>query len=94
MPDGRLCLVCGDYGSIALGIRARYENTNAVWAPNLDAYLCEDCALSGCVIELTYRQTSDGRVRVRTNGPQRYADTVLRIGSGFKEIPGQTSLSA
>jgi len=89
----RTCLVCGEYGSVALGIRARYENTNAVWAPNLDSYLCEQHARSGCVIEITYRPTSDGRVRVTTSGPRGNVPTVLRIGSGMKETPGQETLA-
>lgn len=90
--DARRCLVCGAYGVVALGVRARYENTNAVWAPNLDAYLCEQHARSGCRIEIGFQPATDGRVRVTTDGPRGRVETVLRIGTGIKEAPGQEAL--
>lgn len=87
------CLVCGGYGSVALGVRARYENTNAVWAPNLDAYLCDNHAKSGCEIEIVYRPTDDGRVRTRVSGPRRAVETTLVIGTGRREQPGQEAIA-
>lgn len=87
------CLICGEAARISLGIRARYSNTNAVWAPNLDAYLCERHATSGCTIEIAIRATGDSRVRVTTSSPDRSVQTVLLIGSGIKEIPGQERLA-
>lgn len=60
------CFVCGDRATVSLGIRGRYENTNAVWAPNLDAHLCGEHAKSGCDIEIVFRPTTDGHVHVRT----------------------------
>jgi len=90
-PDHN-CIVCGAFGRVALGIRARTADTNAVWAPNLDAYLCDEHAVKGCVIEIVYHPADDGRVRVQTAGPRRTVQTVLVIGSGVKEIPGQERL--
>lgn len=87
-PRDRFCLVCGAYGSKSLGIRARHENTDAVWAPNLDAYLCDAHAEAGCVVTVTVEPTSDGRVRTRTFGPRGHvAATVLVIGSGGRTEP-------
>jgi len=90
------CLVCGAQGDVTLGIRARYRNTNAVWAPNLEAYLCLRHALSGNVIDINYRATSDGRVRVNTTSVNgRHSEVVLKIDTekyGQKEIPGQEGL--
>ena len=82
------CLVCGAYGSKSLGIRARHENTNAVWAPNLDAYLCDEHAEAGCAITISIEPTRDGRVRTRTFGPRgMVAATILVIGSGGRTEP-------
>ena len=58
------CLVCGERATTALGIRLRRRNTNAVWAPNLSAYLCDLHAVSGCEVGVMYRATSTGRVVV------------------------------
>jgi hypothetical protein len=88
MSAARHCLVCGAEGTKSLGIRARHENTNAVWAPNLDAWLCDLHATSGCVITIGIEPTMDGRVRTRTFGPRgAVAATVLVIGTGGKTEP-------
>jgi hypothetical protein len=92
--EQRHCIVCGEYGVIALGIRGRYENTNAVWAPNLNAYLCDEHARSGCEIEIELRPTNDGRVRTTTSGPRGSVQQALVIGTGRKEVPGQEQLIA
>lgn len=90
----RHCLVCGAHGTKSLGIRARHDNTNAVWAPNLDAWLCDLHAKAGCVITIGIEPTTDGRIRTRTFGPRgMVAATVLVIGSGGRtEPPYQESL--
>jgi hypothetical protein len=88
----RQCLFCESDGRIALGIRARYENTNAVWAPNLDAYLCEQHASDGCLIELEITARTDGKVTTIVHGPRGRIATALVIGAGVKVSPGQTAL--
>ena len=89
----RKCIVCGEYGVIALGIRARYENTNAVWAPNLDAYLCDEHANGGLLITIVLSPTSDGRVTTHTIGPRGTVSQALKIGTGTKVTPGQGTLA-
>jgi len=86
------CILCGDVGTVALGIRARYSNTNAAWAPNLDAWLCEDCTHGGCEIEVEIEPTSDGRVTTRTLTHRGSIVTQLIIGTGEKVTPGQGQL--
>lgn len=91
MNDHR-CIICGEHGPISLGIRARYSNTNAVWAPNLDAYLCGECANAGVNVEIGIRATSDGRVTTLTHGAVGEVTQSLVIGTGQKVSPGQGSL--
>lgn len=87
------CIICGELGPIALSLRARKpRSANAVWAPNLDAYLCHEHANAGIVAELTLRAGSDGRMRATTTGPQGSVQMVLIIGASMRESPGQTSL--
>src|SRR5262245_11960774 len=88
----RRCIICGEHGTVALGIRARYSNTNAVWAPNLDAYLCDDCSKSGVEISVEIEKSDDGRVTTRTYGPRGHARTALVIGTGTKVTPGQEAM--
>jgi hypothetical protein len=64
------CFVCGKQAETALGIRLRRRNTNAIWAPNLHAYLCDLHARSGAEIEVRYKETLTGRI----------AATVIRDG--------------
>lgn len=90
--NDRRCIICGEHGPISLGIRARYSNTNAVWAPNLDAYLCEGCANAGVEIAIAIKPTIDGRVTTRTRGACGDIQQSLIIGSGEKVSPGQGSL--
>lgn len=86
------CIVCGDYGVVALGVRARYSNTNAVWAPNIGAHLCAEHATSGCEIQMTLVPTKDGRVTTSITGPRGTFETALVIGTGVKVPPRQGSL--
>lgn len=89
----RVCLLCRGPASVALGVRARYENTNAVWAPNLDAYLCQSCAEAGCRITIDVAPTYDGLVTTTTRGPRgKQIETALIIGEGRKVTPGQRAL--
>lgn len=94
MVNMRSCLFCGDHTGemVALGIRARYANTNAIWAPNLSAYLCANCARSGCRITVDLEPTTDGRVTTTTTGPRGSITTALLIGKGTKVTPNQEAL--
>lgn len=61
------CLVsdCNNYADNNLGIRCRTPETYAIWAPNCDAYLCNEHAYAGCEIEITI--TPNGTRQVSTN---------------------------
>ena len=88
----RTCLVCGKDAYNALGIRCRRANTTAVWAPNLDAYLCDEHVKSGCEMAISYAPTTDGVVTTTITGPKGHVSTALRIGSKRKHTPGQQGL--
>jgi len=60
------CLVCGGKASWSLGIRARRHGGNAVFAPELGAYLCDLHARSGAEILIAFQTMSTGRVVVTT----------------------------
>jgi len=49
------CLIpnCTNDASNNLGIRCRRPETSAIWAPNCDAYLCDDHADQGYTIDIT-----------------------------------------
>lgn len=86
MVARRYCVVCGERAEVALGIRARYENTNAVWAPNTGAYLCSLHAVSGLEVTIVVVAARDGHVRVRTRGEFGKAATVLPIGDRAQSV--------
>jgi len=88
------CIICGESARNTLGIRLRYgRQRDAHWAPDLDAYLCDRHAKSGCVIGVEIAATGDGRVRTTTTGPRGSSQVVLVIDSGGrKEPPGQERL--
>jgi hypothetical protein len=49
------CLIpnCPNNAENNLGIRCRRPDTTAIWAPNCDAYLCDDHADQGYIIDIT-----------------------------------------
>ena len=49
------CLIpnCNNDANNNLGIRCRRPDTNAIWAPNCDAFLCDDHADQGYTISIT-----------------------------------------
>jgi hypothetical protein len=59
-----------------LSIRLRRPDTSAIWAPNLDAYVCDSHAVSGALLTLLFEPTSNGMVEtvvhgVSTDAPRR-----------------------
>ena len=90
-PDAR-CIVCGETARHTLGIRARYgKQRDALWAPDIDAYLCDTHAHNDCHLSLTL-EIEKGVVEIETIGPRYTARTALRIGTRTKITPGQRSL--
>lgn len=88
-----LCLVCGEVARNTLGIRCRFgRQRDALWAPDIDAYLCDKHAKAGCEITVDFTPTEDGIVTITTVGPRQTVSAALQIGTGRKLTPGQGSL--
>ena len=67
MPD---CIVpgCSLDAQNSLSIRLRRPDTSAIWAPNLDAHVCDIHATSGALIHVLYEATESGQIETVTNG--------------------------
>lgn len=61
------CLIpnCQNNATNNLGIRCRRPDTSAIWAPNCNAYLCDEHADQGYVINITL--TPDNARNITTN---------------------------
>jgi len=61
------CLIpgCQNEAEHNIGIRCRRPNTNAIWSPNCNAYLCDDHADQGYTIEINLTPT--GPREITTN---------------------------
>jgi len=59
------CIIdgCSNEGVHVIGIRCRRPDTTAIWAPNTNAYLCDEHAEQGCKIEINITPTTDGKVQ-------------------------------
>lgn len=80
------CVVpgCRRPGKNKLGVRCRVwhepspipgkKKTSALWAPDADAFLCDEHALSGAHITLIYEPNSSGETAVRVIGAARGED--------------------
>lgn len=72
------CIIdgCPNEGIHTFGVRCRRPDTTAIWAPNTNAYLCNEHAEQGCVIDVTITPVTTGNVQTNiTNGSQ----TISRI---------------
>ena len=59
------CIVpgCGSDAVNNLGVRLRHPpQSDALWSPNANAFLCDEHARSGARITLIYEATTSGRV--------------------------------
>jgi hypothetical protein len=61
MPN---CLIpnCPNNAEHNLGIRCRRPDTTAIWAPNLNAYLCDEHADQGYIIDIVLTPTGDREI--------------------------------
>lgn len=67
MPD---CIVpgCSLDAQNSLSIRLRRPDTSAIWAPNLDAHVCDVHATSGARVRVAYQATESGHIETITDG--------------------------
>ncbi len=67
MPD---CVVpgCPVDAQNVFGVRLRRPDTSAIWAPNTEAFICDQQAKSGARIRVYYEATESGEVDVDVHG--------------------------
>ena len=67
MPD---CVIpgCTREARNNLSIRLRRPDTSAIWAPNLDAFVCDEHAISGARIRVIFETTDSGKVETHVLG--------------------------
>ena len=54
-----------------MSIRLRRPDTSAIWAPNLEAFLCDVHAVAGARINVLYEPTETHAVETFTRGTQQ-----------------------
>ena len=59
---------CPNNAEHNLGIRCRRPNTSAIWAPNCDAFLCDEHAEQGCSIEINVTPNNTGNITTNVSG--------------------------
>lgn len=91
MPDEHPCIVpgCRQAGRNKLGVRCRVWHdepsshgkgkTAALWAPDADAYLCDDHALGGATITLLYEPDGSGETSIRVIGARHVEPRSIAI---------------
>lgn len=67
------CIIqnCQNNAEHNLGIRCRRPNTSAIWAPNCNAYLCDEHAEQGCTIDINITPNTLGTVKTNVSGGGR-----------------------
>ena len=51
-----------------LSIRLRRPDTSAIWAPNMEAFVCDEHAITGARIHVLYEATSSGEIETHVHG--------------------------
>ncbi len=64
------CIIqnCQNDAQHNLGIRLRRPDTSAIWAPNCDAFMCDEHAEQGCIIEINVVPNMHGTITTNVSG--------------------------
>ena len=64
------CIIqgCPNNAKHNLGIRCRRPDTSAIWAPNCNAFLCNEHAENGCLIEINIIPNNSGQITTNVSG--------------------------
>jgi hypothetical protein len=65
------CIIpgCRNRARHNVGIRLRRPSTRAIWAPNTDAFLCDDHATQGLEITIVLTPTNTGEIETKVSSP-------------------------
>lgn len=75
------CLIpnCPNNAQHNIGIRCRRPNTTAIWAPNCDAYLCDEHADQGYEITISLSPIDQRLITTNVNAGGNVASRTSRI---------------
>lgn len=64
------CIIagCNNRGEHNISIRCRREDTSAIWAPNTEAFLCDQHAGDGLAIEIILTPTRTAQIETTVSG--------------------------
>jgi len=64
------CIIagCNNAANNNFGVRGRRPDGTAIWAPNTEAFLCDDHAVQGLRITITLAPTNSGQIETEVNG--------------------------
>ena len=81
------CIIdgCSNEGVHNFGVRCRRPNASAIGAPNTNAYLCDEHAKQGCVIDITITPTANGNVRTNVKNGNRIESRTIAIAHEANE---------
>lgn len=65
------CIIggCRNTANNTFGVRLRNLETNAVWAPNTGALICDAHAVAGIRVNVVLEATTDHRVQTTVSSP-------------------------
>lgn len=81
------CIVpgCNNNAEHNISVRCRRPNTSAIWAPNTTAYLCDEHAEQGCIIDVTITPTNEREVTTNVTAGGRIASRTTPINHDADE---------
>ena len=81
------CLIpgCTNDATHNLGIRCRRPNTSAIWAPNCNAYLCDDHADQGYDITITLTPVPNRNITTNVSAGGHIASRTTPINHDSEE---------
>lgn len=81
------CIIdgCSNEGVHNIGVRCRRPDTSAIWAPNTNAYLCDEHAEQGCVVDITITPTTDGKIHTSVRNGSRFESRTITIAHEANE---------
>lgn len=61
------CIIsgCNKEGIHNLGVRCRRPDTSAIWAPNTEAFLCDEHAERGMLVTIILEPNNSGQIHTR-----------------------------
>ena len=81
------CIIpnCQNYAEHHLGIRCRRPDTTAIWAPNCNAFMCDEHAEQGCNIEISITPHTKGTITTNVTGGGKVISRSTPINHDAKE---------